>query len=94
MLYEVITVQAARGNIRGDQYRQFAGLKFLQQALPLLLGDIPRQHGGHEAVAFQTGPYSLGAALGIYEYDTAGGIDMPEHTDQQGKLFFPGDVVV
>ena len=85
-----VDVQAARGDIGGDQDLEVGTLELGQQALPLFLRHIAGQHANAIAGFFQRTTDALDPGLGVDEHHGAVGVGARQQADQQRQLFFIG----
>ena len=83
---DIGNVQTARGDIGGDQHREFAFVKLAQESQPLGLRHIARDGLGAEAIDAQHGFEPLGRALGVDEHHGAMGFELAQQRDQQRHL--------
>ena len=83
-------VQAARGDIRCNQYRDVAIMKIAHHFQALCLRHIARQGLRHEAVCGQRSLQQFRDSPGIDEYHGAPRIDAPQQSDQQRHFLLTG----
>ncbi len=62
-------MQAPRRDVGGDQYRETPPLEIREQALALLLRDIPGKHRGLKIVGGKPPLHALGDVLGVGEHE-------------------------
>ncbi len=75
---DVGDVQAARGDVGGDQQLDAVFLEVVQQALAFFLRYVAAEHGGALAVGAQVVVQRFGGALGVDEYDAAQRLALPQ----------------
>ena len=83
---DAVHIDAAGGDVGGDQDAQLAGLEGGQGALTLGLGLVAVDGTGLDAAGFQIGRDLVGTVLGLGEDQAAGEVVVGEHLGQQGAL--------
>ena len=64
---DAVHINAARGDVRGDEHAHGAGLEILQRAQPLVLRTVRVQRAGLDALPFELARHAVGAVLGAGE---------------------------
>ena len=87
---DIGNVQAARGDVGGDQHRELALVELAQEAQPLGLRHVARDRLGVEAVGTQRSLEALGHALGVDEHHGAVRLAFAQQVHQQRNLLRHG----
>ena len=83
---DLVHVDAARGDVGGDQHAQLAGLERLKRALALRLALVAVDGPSLDAAGLQIGRDLVGAVLGLGEHQAAGEARIAEQLGQQRAL--------
>ena len=86
-------VQAARRDVGRDERGQLAVVELAQHAHALALRHVARHRRGHDAVRAQQAFEPLGEALGVDEYERAGGRALAQQVDEKRRLLLHRRVV-